>query len=196
MEAVSNKGFLCYPQTYLQTEIIRSGSDEWSTSSLAIPALRPPSDSMVGILNVPLLASLHRPFAATLHIQNRSPSRTADLVLQVESSEAFVVAGPKAIRLPTLLPSTSVQVRFNLVPLQCGMGRLPTFKVFDRRQRTPTQPEAVGEATITLDVVPIIDEQSEARDEAGVDLLLHVPSTEDPRQLDVRKGGITLLVLP
>lgn len=164
--------------------------------------MSPPGDGILGILRLPPSARLHRPFPATLSVQNRHPSRTADLVLQTESADAFIVAGPRTLRLPTLLPGTSVDVRLNVVPLMAGTTcRLPSFKVLDRRQRGPAaQPPPAGaesrEEAVTLEAVQVIDERSDARDEEGADLSIHVPSAADPRQLEPRRGGITMLVLP
>jgi len=164
---------------------------------LTLPSFRPPTDAIIAILSIPPSASLHRPFAATLIIQNRSPSRTADLVLQTESSEAFVVAGPRTSRLPTLLPGTSIDIRFNLVPLLCGTScRLPAFKIYDRRKRSGPPATTASDEVVTLDPVQIVDEHSDARDEKGVDLPIHIRSPDDPQQLELRKQGLTMLVLP
>ncbi|KAG8874127.1 hypothetical protein FRB97_006117 [Tulasnella sp. 331] len=125
-----------------------------------------------------------------------SPEETDDFPL---SSDAFVVAGPKSSGLPTLLPASSIDVRFNLVPLMCGSCRLPTFKVFDRRRSgpplAPTANDPAAE-TVTLERVQVIDEQMDVRSEDGTDLLLLVESSGAPGQLEQKKDGVTLLVLP
>ncbi|KAG9036541.1 hypothetical protein FRB95_008596 [Tulasnella sp. JGI-2019a] len=177
----------------------RKGHDTWTISHLALPSLSPPTDHIIGIVSVLPSARLHQPFTLVLRIQNRSFSRTADLILQTEASDAFVAAGPKSSRLPTLLPTSSVDIRFNLVPLMCGSRRLPTFKVFDRRRSGPPPAPTLGDAsadTVVLERVQVIDEHMDARSEDGTDLLLFVEGSRAPGQLDQKKDGITILVLP
>ncbi|KAG8862565.1 hypothetical protein FRB96_001122 [Tulasnella sp. 330] len=177
----------------------RKRLDTWTMTHLPLPPLRPPTDRIIGIVLTPPSARLHQPFLVILRIQNRSSERTADLILQTEASDAFVVAGPKSSGLPTLLPASSIDVRFNLVPLMCGSCRLPTFKVFDRRRSgpplAPTANDPAAE-TVTLERVQVIDEQMDVRSEDGTDLLLLVESSGAPGQLEQKKDGVTLLVLP
>jgi len=101
---------------------------------LNVPSLRPPDDGLVALLDCPPLGRLHHPFGLRLTVQNRRKFRTAEPILDVDSSEAFVLSGPRHARLPMLLPGTSDDVFFNLIPLSCGFVRLPTFKVHDRRK--------------------------------------------------------------
>ncbi|KAG8926956.1 hypothetical protein FRC02_008562 [Tulasnella sp. 418] len=111
------------------------------------------------------------------------------------SSEAFVIAGPRSCRLPTLLPSTSVDVRFNVVPLMCGMCRLPTFKVFDRRRLGLQPQDSEGEETIFMQPVPIVDERWDLRrsDKDEKELPLHVPAAGG---LLSPRDGVVIVVLP
>jgi len=103
-------------------------------SLLRFPTLRPPEDDLIGILKCPPSAQLHVAFPVHLVVQNRHPSRTADVFLDVDSSDAFVLAGPRHARLSTLLPGTAEELSFKLLPLLTGVVRLPNFRLHDRRQ--------------------------------------------------------------
>ncbi|KAF8331398.1 Gryzun, putative trafficking through golgi-domain-containing protein [Cantharellus anzutake] len=115
-------------------KISSTASNLTAKTNISPPSLKPPEDSIVALITCPPSANLHQPFILTLSVQNRQRFRTADLYLDVDSSEAFVLAGPRHTRLPTLLPGMSEEVFFNLIPLSTGEVRLPTFKVHDRRK--------------------------------------------------------------
>lgn len=121
-------------------------------------------------------------------------------MLAIESSEAFVVSGPKSCRLPALLPGSSTDIRFHVVALSCGLCRLPTFKVLERRLtsvRQPTTPTGGNQDdAIALEPIQVLHDQVDSRDEDGTDLLLLSPSTDDPNQVEHRPEGVMLLVLP
>ncbi|KAF8308283.1 hypothetical protein DL93DRAFT_2220330 [Clavulina sp. PMI_390] len=106
-----------------------------ATTVLSIPSLHPPREDIIALLSCPPSALLHEAFALTLVIHNRQRSRTADVYLDVDSSEAFVLAGPRHARLTTLLPGTSEEVRYRLMPLLTGVVKLPNFRVVDRRKQ-------------------------------------------------------------
>lgn len=90
-------------------------------------------------------------------MQNRQVARTADLFLQVESSEGFVLAGARQARLPTLLAGTSEDIFYNAIPLMCGRIRLPTFKIVDKRRTGVVRHDAVRDADAVADesAVPV-----------------------------------------
>ncbi|KAG8957730.1 hypothetical protein FRC03_009851 [Tulasnella sp. 419] len=180
---------------HLEVSWKREGADSFNTTVVALPSFNPPQDGIIGILLSPATAKLHQPVPITLTIQNRQAAHTADLILQTESSEAFVIAGPRSCRLPTLLPSTSVDVRFNVVPLMCGMCRLPTFKVFDRRRLGLQPQDSEGEETIVMQPVPIVDERWDLRrsDKDEKELPLHVPASGG---LLSPRDGVVIVVLP
>ncbi|KAG9008676.1 hypothetical protein FRB90_008778 [Tulasnella sp. 427] len=210
---IDEKGIPCPGELVIKWRRTGNTNDPWSTSRLSFPTFRPPPDTIIGIVHVPPSATLHRPFPVTLTVQNRQSIRSADLILSSESTPAaegggFIIAGPKQCRLPTLLPNSSVEVKFNVVPMVCGIGKLPGFKVLDRRGAgggqdvqitTASAGGATGEETIKFESVQVVDERLDARDEEGVDLLLYVPGAVDPaggRKLEVRKEGVSILVLP
>ncbi len=108
--------------------------DLTAKTDIMLPSLKPPEDGLVALVTCPPTAKLHEPFILTLSIQNRQYFRTADPYLDVDSSEAFVLAGPRHTRLPTLLPGMSEDIPYRLIPLSTGEIPLPTFKVHDRRK--------------------------------------------------------------
>ncbi|KAG8955611.1 hypothetical protein FRC04_007602 [Tulasnella sp. 424] len=207
-QSIDERGIPCPGELVIKWRRIGSGDGPWSTSRLSFPAFRPPVDTIIGIVRVPPSATLHRPFPVTLTIQNRQSTRSADLILSTESTPAaegggFIIAGPKQCRLPTLLPNSSVEVKFNVVPMVCGVGKLPGFKVLDRRgaggDDGPGGAVTTGEETIKLEAVQIVDEGLDSRDEEGVDLLLYVPGAAGPgggSKLEAKRDGVSLLVLP
>lgn len=96
--------------------------------------MQPPEDDLIGILKCPPSAQLHEAFSIHLVVQNRHPSRTADIYLDVDSSDAFVLAGPRHAHLPALLPGTSEEISYKIFPLLTGVVRLPNFRLYDRRK--------------------------------------------------------------
>lgn len=117
--------------------LCRALSDEGiprSKTILAIPNLYPPREELIALIHCPPAAQLHQAFSLDLTVQNQHPSRTADVYLDVDSSEAFVLAGPRHARLTTLLPGTSEQISYKLMPLLTGSVRLPVFRLYDRRK--------------------------------------------------------------
>ncbi|KAG8930220.1 hypothetical protein FRC01_003141 [Tulasnella sp. 417] len=204
-QSIDERGVACPGGLLITWRRIGTTDGPWSTSRLSFPALRPPADTVIGIVSVPPSATLHRPFPVKLTIQNRQSTRSADLILSTESTPAaegggFILAGPKQCRLPTLLPNSSVEVKFNVVPMVCGVGKLPGFKLLDRRGATGEEPSSsTGEETIKFESVQVVDERLDARDEEGADLLLYVPGAVNPaggRKLEARREGVSILVLP
>lgn len=204
-QSIDERGIPCPGELVITWRRTGSTDGPWSTSRLSFPALRPPADTVIGIVSVPPSATLHRPFPVKLTIQNRQSTRSGDIILSTESTPAvegggFIIAGPKQCRLPTLLPNSSVEVKFNVVPMVCGVGKLPGFKLLDRRAATGEEGgAATGEETIKFESVQVVDERLDARDEDGTDLLLYVPGTVDPaggRKLEARREGVSILVLP
>jgi len=117
-----------------------------SSSTILLPPLHIPSDTtLLAFLNPPTTCRLHTPISLTLTIQNHHPSRTSDLSLVLEPNENFVVAGPRAARLPLLLCGAQDEFEFVLVPLVCGPAvRLPVVRLYDNRT-TKAQVGAEGD---------------------------------------------------
>jgi hypothetical protein len=81
-------------------------------------------------------------------------------MLEADAS-AFLVAGPRAHRVPALLPGAEAVLRWALVPLECGFVRAPHVRVLDRR-------DAGAEEGV---VVRVVDTRHQGRGEkAGEDL--------------------------
>ena len=107
-----------------------------STTRLPLPSLTPPSDGLIALLDAPTTARLHAPIPLRLTIRNLHPTRTATATVQLEpdaTADAFVVAGLRHGRVPILLPGQEESVTWNLIPVECGLVKIPRVKVLDRR---------------------------------------------------------------
>ncbi|KAI6046343.1 Gryzun, putative trafficking through golgi-domain-containing protein [Pisolithus marmoratus] len=106
-----------------------------STTRLSLPLLLPPQDSLVGLMTIPSTAKLHVPIPMHLVIRNRNATRSAIVTVALDQStvDAFVVAGPRGGRLPTILPGAEEKVTWNLIPVECGMVKVPHARVMDHR---------------------------------------------------------------
>ena len=145
------------------------GHGAQALTSFLLPPLRPPSDGLIALLDAPTAARLHVAIPLRLTIRNRHPTRSANVTVQLEpeGSEAFIVAGLRHGRMPILLPGAEESVTWNLIPVECGLVRVPNIRVLDRRsavqiaqqQGEQTQPE--GEE------VKIVDVRWESRPEGG-----------------------------
>ncbi|KZT35207.1 hypothetical protein SISSUDRAFT_1064673 [Sistotremastrum suecicum HHB10207 ss-3] len=164
-----------------------------STSIISMPLFNPPSDNLVALLHVPPVATLHLPFTARLSIQNDSFA-TAELSIQIEPSENFVVSGLRSGRLSTLIPGNGTSMLFNLIPLTCGPSKIPQIKVTDHRRvnthieggdRREAPEEDVGRS------VRVIDARSEGR-------LQEEPDEASSESTSAENGtrDITVLVVP
>ncbi|KAI6095077.1 Foie gras liver health family 1-domain-containing protein [Pisolithus sp. B1] len=106
-----------------------------STTRLPLPLLRPPQESLIGFMTIPSTAKLHVPVPMHLVIRNRNATRSAVVAVALDQStaDAFVVAGPRGGRLPTILPGAEEKVTWNLIPVECGLVRVPHVRVVDYR---------------------------------------------------------------
>ncbi|KAI0767041.1 Gryzun, putative trafficking through golgi-domain-containing protein [Fomes fomentarius] len=145
-----------------------------------LPPLRPPTDGLIALLDGPTTARLHTPIPLRLTIRNRHPTRSANVTVQLDAdmADAFVVAGLRHGRIPILLPGAEESVTWNLIPVECGLVKVPGVKVLDRRsavQIAPGQPQpqpqtpgqgVQGEAAqVEGEEVRIIDTRWEGRKE-------------------------------
>ncbi|EJD46843.1 hypothetical protein AURDEDRAFT_86850 [Auricularia subglabra TFB-10046 SS5] len=172
----------------------RVGNEEsTATTSISLPQLTPPGDDLVAFVEPPATTRLHVPFTLRLVIQNRHASRTADLALQLEPNEHFVLSGLRSGRVPLLIAGAQEELFFNAIPLTCGELRLPAIKLLDRRSAVaPTDPYGDGrpaspahnaQAEAELVSVPVRDARFDAQTASGDDVY---PSME----------RMTVLVLP
>jgi len=113
-----------------------------NTSRFPLPNLLPPRPGVVALLDLPPSAKLHDPIHAHLTIRNHHPTRTASLTVQLEpdTADAFLIAGQRNARVPTLLPGAEVQLAWSLVPIECGFVRIPKIHVTDKRKAGSTSP--------------------------------------------------------
>lgn len=141
-----------------------SADEDVTTTRIALPVLRPPSDGLIALLRICPMAELHKPLPLELIIRNLHPNRTAtpSIVLELEPTDSFVVAGLRSGRLPTLLPGAETRLVWQLIPLECGPAvALPKIRVVDKRNFAAAgdgtagpsvDPEADGEEVRIVDV--------------------------------------------
>ena len=110
-----------------------------ATSYFRLPSLRPPVDNIVALLDVPPQGTLHVPMILTLTIRNYHPTRSANIVVQLEPDpmDGFVVSGLRNGRIPVLLPGSEEKLFWNIIPIECGFVKVPRIKVTDRRKIIP-----------------------------------------------------------
>ena len=138
-----------------------------ATTSFSLPPLRPPSDGLVALLDAPTTARLHAAIPLRLTIRNRHPTRSANVTVQLEpdASEAFVVAGLRHGRMPILLPGAEESVTWNLIPVECGLVRVPNIRVLDRRSAVQVAQQQNEQGQPEGEEVKIIDIRWESRQE-------------------------------
>src|SRR5882724_7354642 len=113
------------PWLILCHRVGRSNSrDALAVTRIPLPPLCPPRDSTDALLELPATGNLHDPLTITLIVRNHHPWRTADLNLQLEPSDHFVVSGLRSGSLPLLLAGSEEHLTFNLIPITCGTVRL------------------------------------------------------------------------
>ena len=143
------------------------------TSRFPLPNLQPPRTGVVALLELPSSAKLHAPVLARLIIRNHHPSRSATLTVQLEpdTADAFLIAGQRNARVPTLLPGAEAQLVWSLIPVECGFVRVPRIRVVDKRNSAfttstdPEQPSATEEEGIPVRIFDLRrDERIEVAD--------------------------------
>ncbi|KAG2132301.1 Gryzun, putative trafficking through golgi-domain-containing protein [Suillus bovinus] len=171
------------------------GRGRQSTTRFALPTLMIPQDELIALLDVPSFARLHMSTPIHLTVRNRHSSRSANIIvaLDLDPSDAFVVAGLRNGRLPILLPSSEEKLSWNLIPIECGHVKIPRIKVMNvRGAALPSQ--GVGVPSTEVDVegepVKVVDvraDRNTARVESAGDGADVVPQQYD---------ASTILVLP
>jgi len=168
------------------------GRGRQTTTRFALPTLVLPRDGLIALLDIPSTAKLHVPTQVQLAVRNRHLSRSANVtvMLDLEPSDAFIVAGLRNGRLPILLPGSEEKLSWNLIPVECGHVKIPRIKVMDVRHASPPSQDAGvrnTEAGVEGEVVKVVDVRADWRtgsaDSTG----------ENPTQWD---GVTTILVLP
>ncbi|KAJ4483560.1 Gryzun, putative trafficking through golgi-domain-containing protein [Lentinula aciculospora] len=77
-----------------------------SSTTFPLPSLRPPTDSLVALLDVSPTAKLHEPLTMSLTIRNRHPTRTADVYVQLEFPPG--TSGTSSVGGPGTVPTTDI----------------------------------------------------------------------------------------
>ncbi|EGN92744.1 hypothetical protein SERLA73DRAFT_98785 [Serpula lacrymans var. lacrymans S7.3] len=181
-----------------------------SVTQLPLPALCPPKDGLIALLRVPSVAKLHTPMSMQLIVRNRHPSRSANIVVQLdpESLDGFIVSGLRSGRVQTLLPGGEEKVRWRLIPVECGHVSVPRVKVMDRRKGTATS-QAAGtgqdtEAESEGEIVKVVDVKWDWRGPENGDKIVNVDQAkvgarvenENVKMSPEQRGANTILVLP
>jgi len=146
-----------------------------STTRFSLPPLRPPTDDLVALLDIPPSGKLHVPMILKLIMRNNHPSRTAVVTVHLEPdpSDGFVVAGLRSGRVPTLLPEAEVTIYWKLIPVECGFVKVPKLKVIDRRKaivppgQEPLAPSPGPGSGEEGDIVKLVDVRWGGRSEGG-----------------------------
>lgn len=160
------------------------GYSTQATTRFSLPTLRPPRDGLVALLDVPPTAKLHTPFTLRLIVRNRQPTRSANVVvhLETDNNDAFIVAGLRNGRLPIMLPGGEETLLWKLVPVECGFVRIPRIRVSDRRTDPGTPADEPHDRNVN-----VVDVRADER--GGLQ--------EDGTVEDVaRSGQAVILVLP
>ncbi|KAF8584313.1 hypothetical protein K439DRAFT_1633686 [Ramaria rubella] len=167
-----------------------------AVTQISLPPLSVPQDSLDALLELQAAGVLHVPITATLIVRNRHPWRTADLHLQLEPSDHFVLSGLRSGSLPVLLAGGEERLAFNLIPISCGTVRLPTFRLLDRRKET--RGSQIGEGH-EAEKIPVIDSRLEERNETGEEIRLMVYLSGEGSVTRLRRvdaEGLSLFITP
>ncbi|KAI6007599.1 Foie gras liver health family 1-domain-containing protein [Pisolithus orientalis] len=136
-----------------------------STTRQSLPLLLPPKDGLVGFMTIPSTAKLHVPIQMHLVIRNHNTTRSAIVTVALDQStvESFVVAGLHGGRLPTILPGAEEKVTWNLIPVECGMVRVPRVRVMDYQTALSANDDGLSVSVDEGVPVQVIDTRFGAR---------------------------------
>ncbi|KAF8070400.1 Foie gras liver health family 1-domain-containing protein [Lyophyllum atratum] len=142
-----------------------------STTIIPLPALEPPVEGLLALLSAPPVATLHVPVSLVLTVRNYHPSRSANVVVQLEldASDSFVVAGLRSGRIPILMPGEEEKLTWKLIPIECGHIRIPRITVMDKRPTVNTGVEPSSEAGTKGELVEIVDVRLDRRPVRTID---------------------------
>ncbi|KII95624.1 hypothetical protein PLICRDRAFT_662357 [Plicaturopsis crispa FD-325 SS-3] len=174
-----------------------------ATSRFLLPSLQPPTDGLIALLHVPPTAKLHTPIPMRLTVRNRHPTRSANVVVQLQPdpSDGFIVAGLRSGRVPTMLPRTEERLTWQIIPVECGYVPVPRIKVMDKRKAIASAHGAAGpnsDAESEGQVIKVIDVRWDQRGSDETEGADH-DSLDSAADGDVPSSGSglhTILVLP
>ncbi|CCL99236.1 uncharacterized protein FIBRA_01251 [Fibroporia radiculosa] len=172
-----------------------------SVSRFPLPQLRPPTDGLVALLDIPPIAKLHVPFLLRLVIRNGHPSRAANVVIQLEidSSDPIIVSGLRSGRIPIILPGAEETLVWKLIPIECGAVKIPRIKVMDRRKDIHSLASLEAEPDHEGEIVRIVDIRSDERMETSGEVPTWDGAGENQRdgnELSKTPSSPIILVLP
>ncbi len=175
-------------------------------SSFALPPLKPPTEGLIALLDIPNTAKLHYPVAIHMTVRHRHPTRSANIVVQLEpeATDGFVAAGLRHGRLPILLPRTEEKLTWNLIPVECGFVKMPRIKVTNRRVVIDAQAHSGATQGFEDDaeVVEVVDLRWDRRFQEAAVVAEAGGDTVDAAKVQGNSGsqrynaGPSLLVLP
>lgn len=166
-----------------------------SITRFALPTLMIPQDELIALLDAPSFAKLHVSMPIHLTVRNRHSSRSANVAvtLDLDPSDAFIVAGLRNGRLPILLPGSEEKLSWNLIPIECGHVKIPRIKVVDvRGAALPSQGVGVqsAESDVEGEAIRVVDMRADwntTRVQSAGDSAVAIPQQD---------GASTILVLP
>ncbi|KAK0539465.1 hypothetical protein OC834_000020 [Tilletia horrida] len=144
----------------------RKGTDvELTRSVIPLPPIvAPPTPAVTITLLPPSVVRLGQPFLVRALVKNEQPFRTADVRLEVESSDNFVFAGARRMTIPALLPRSERQVVWRLMARHAGLAALPRVRAEDWRAKTSDGPgpgsTAVGDESALSTVSEAMPERA------------------------------------
>ena len=153
----------------------------------------------MALLDVPPQGTLHVPMLLTLTIRNYHPTRSANIVVQLEpdSMDGFVVSGLRNGRVPVLLPGSEEKLIWNIIPIECGFVKVPRIKVTDRRKAIPgsqgTNEIGANADTSTGDLIKVVNIRRGVRQD---DSRIEGSDSVNQTSTDEQEGSATVLVLP
>ncbi|KLO13661.1 hypothetical protein SCHPADRAFT_852230 [Schizopora paradoxa] len=165
----------CYEISWRRTT---SMDDFVAQTRIRLPQIQPPPDRLIALMRLPSTVHLHKPFLLEIVLRNLHQTRTAcpSVSLDLDASDAFVVAGLRLGQLPTLLPGAEARVSWQLYPLECGpVVSLPKIRIFNKRKSPATQLGAMsevasGDADGEEEEVKIVDVRRDDRWSDGNDV--------------------------
>ncbi len=137
------------------------------------------------------MVHLHKPFLLEIVLRNLHQTRTAcpSVLLDLDASDGFVVAGLRSGQLPTLLPGAEAKVSWQLFPLECGpVVGLPKIRIVNRRKSPAMQLGSMSEMTSgdadgEGEEVKIVDARWDGRWSDGNDVASSLASADQAENL-------------
>lgn len=158
-------------------------ADNVATTVIPLPGLQPPISESAVIASYPTTVRLGEAVTMQYKIKNRSSTQMMRVGIEVESSDSWVLSGPRLIQRLSILPGETKTLRLQGIPHgTTGELSLPRFRVFEH-----LRPETIGGGDGVEDDPSTNTQQREmlvCREGAS----LHLPADE--------QGELSILVMP